>query len=126
MSYFYNDEDRDNRQMQYLAATNSPDCLMITLDEKIDGNKPGDYTWEIPAGSIIGVKEDGSQVMATAMKFFWSIRPVGVVSVGMDKEAVYNVYDINGVSVIRNGKAEDLDNLDKGVYIINGKTFIIR
>jgi hypothetical protein len=44
----------------------------------------------------------------------------------MDKEAVYNVYDINGVSVIRNGKAEDLDNLDKGVYIINGKTFIIR
>ena len=76
--------------------------------------------------SIIGVKEDGSQVMATAMKFFWSIRPVGVVSVGMDKEAVYNVYDINGVSVIRNGKAEDLDNLDKGVYIINGKTFIIR
>ena len=99
---------------------------MITLDEKIDGNKPGDYRMGNPGR--VRHRRQGRRLSGNGNRHevLRSIRPVGVVSVGMDKEAVYNVYDINGVSVIRNGKAEDLDNLDKGVYIINGKTFIIR
>lgn len=123
-TYFYNNDDREKRQMQYLKTSSSPTRLMITLDEAVKDK--GDYTWEIPAESVLGVQTDGTQVIATPMAFFWSVREGGVVSVGMDKDASYDVYDLNGVSVIRNGSAEDLDKLDKGTYIINGKTFIIR
>lgn len=38
----------------------------------------------------------------------------------------YNVFGINGMSVMRNGRAEDLKNLQPGLYIINGKKVLIR
>lgn len=38
----------------------------------------------------------------------------------------YNVYTINGVKMINNGKAEDLRNLNTGIYIVNGQKVIIR
>lgn len=39
---------------------------------------------------------------------------------------VYNVYGINGMQLIRNGKASDVNTLKSGLYIINGKKVLIR
>ncbi|MDE5929532.1 MAG: hypothetical protein K2H03_03525, partial [Muribaculaceae bacterium] len=122
-TYFYNDADRDNRQMRYLQAV-SATTLKVTLNEEV--TEIGDYTLEVPAESIVCVKDDNTQVMAAATAFYWSIRNSGAVSVGMDADDSYNVYDLNGVCIVKNGSVEDLDNLAKGVYIINGKKFIIR
>lgn len=122
-TYFYNDADRDNRQMRYLQAV-SATTLKVTLNEEV--TEVGDYTLEVPAESIVCVKDDNTQVMAAATAFYWSIRNSGAVSVGMDADDSYNVYDLNGVCIVKNGSVEDLDNLAKGVYIINGKKFIIR
>ena len=38
----------------------------------------------------------------------------------------YNVFGINGVQMLNNGKASDLNSLAPGLYIINGKKVLIR
>lgn len=45
---------------------------------------------------------------------------------GGEENDVYNVYSINGLQVIRNGNADALNTLNRGLYIINGKKVIIR
>lgn len=48
----------------------------------------------------------------------------GVAGINADKAADNNVYNINGVLVIKNATQEQIENLDKGFYIINGKKVI--
>lgn len=50
----------------------------------------------------------------------------GAAAAEMIDSEVYNVYTINGVQVVRNGSANDLNGLDAGLYIINGKKVLIR
>ena len=51
----------------------------------------------------------------------------GVEAVEVLGEAnVYNVYSINGIAVVVNGKADDVKNLPAGLYIINGQKVMIR
>jgi hypothetical protein len=38
----------------------------------------------------------------------------------------FNVYSINGVCLLTNAKAEDLKQLEPGIYIINGRKVFIR
>lgn len=125
-TYFYNDEDQEGtKQMQYIQAIDNNDTRMkITLNSPV--TEVGDYTWLIPENSIRATKNDGTQVLGKAMTFFWSIRKTGVVDTVLEDETVFNVYTIGGVCVIRNGNRDDLKSLEKGIYIINGKTFIFR
>lgn len=125
MTYFYNDEDQDNREMEYLQeVSGNAKRLKITLENPV--TEQGDYTWLIPANSIRCTKTDGTQVLNTAMTFFWSIRNTGIVDTVLEEDTVFNVYTIGGVCIIRNGSREDLKSLERGMYIINGKTFIFR
>lgn len=124
-SYFYNDDDRENQQMNYIQTGSTPTSLKVTLKETV--TEVGDYTLEIPAGSITCIMDDDSQVMASALAFCWSIRtPGSVAGIGEEADTLYNVYDLNGVQIIRDGSADDLNRLAKGIYIINGRTYIIR
>lgn len=51
-------------------------------------------------------------------------------SVGVDAIVggadIINVYDLNGVQILKNANVEEAKNLDSGLYIINGKKVIIR
>lgn len=48
----------------------------------------------------------------------------GVEGINADKAADNNVYNVNGVLVIKNATPDQIENLDKGFYIINGKKVI--
>lgn len=126
-TYLYNDafkDDKDKTQMAYLHQENDT-RLSITLDKEV--TEKGDYTLEIPAGSILGVKDDGTQVLSSAMTFVWGVRDLGAVEgIGIDGVDSFDVYDMNGVNILKNGTKDDLNRLGKGVYIINGRKYILR
>lgn len=44
----------------------------------------------------------------------------------IEKTDVYNVFDFNGMTIVRNGSADDVRNLPAGMYIINGQKVLIR
>lgn len=124
MTYFYNDDDPEARTMYYLKTVNET-TMSITLDNEI--KEIGDYTWSIPADAVRGVKNDGTQVIGNAMAFFWSIRESGVVNpIGDGADTLYTVYTLDGTLVLDKVKAEDLNRLGKGMYVINGRTYILR
>ena len=66
---------------------------------------------------------------AEGWKNFWDIRGFdfssGIEDVTKNTRDVYNVYNIHGNYILRTRKKEDLNNLQKGIYIINGKKIII-
>ena len=123
-TYFTNDDDPDNREMQYLKESGDPLTLSITLDAAV--KEVGDYTWTIPANSIVANTKDGKQVLNNELRFFWSIRNTGLVDGICDDDESVNVFDINGVQLVRNGNRSELDKLAAGIYIINGKKVILK
>ena len=87
----------------------------------------GDYTWTIPENSINAVKKDGTQVTNTGINFCWSIRKSGGVSEAFAEDVTsFNVYSADGVAILKGATRDELNTLGKGLYIINGRTFIIR
>ena len=50
----------------------------------------------------------------------------GIAGIEADANGNYNVYGINGVNVMNTNNAGELKNLNKGLYIINGKKVSIR
>lgn len=124
MTYFYNNDDPENRSMYYLSVINDT-RMQIVLDNEV--TEVGDYTWYIPSGAVDGTKNDGTQVMGNAMTFFWSIRESGVVTpVGDGADTQFTVYTLDGTLVMDKVNANELNRLGKGVYVINGRTYIIR
>lgn len=56
--------------------------------------------------------------------FHYDSKNTGVANVGADSD-VYNVYSIDGRSIISNGSKAALNGLGKGLYIINGKKVLV-
>lgn len=125
-TYFANDDDAESSQMQYLKTSKDPLKLYIELDSEV--TEKGDYTWTIPENSINAVKKDGTQVINNAIQFFWSIREngSGVADSFADDVNSFDVYNAQGICILKNATRDQLKTLAKGLYIINGKTFIIR
>lgn len=97
----------------------------VSLTEKI--STKGDYTLTIPAGyfnigntqgQIVNSKETVVTITVTGSNAIRDIR--------IDADINVTVYDVTGV-LVGNGKASDvLTKLTKGLYIVNGKKFIIK
>lgn len=90
----------------------------------------GEYTLTIPAGKI-NVNDLYWDEYETKGNFpgctgKWTLSTkTGVIGIFGDA-AEYNVYGTDGAPVILNGTAADVKTLAKGVYVINGRTFIIK
>lgn len=56
--------------------------------------------------------------------FHYDPNATGVANVAAGNE-VYNIYSIDGRSIVRNGNKAAVDGLQKGLYIINGKKVLI-
>ena len=72
---------------------------------------------------------DEDEVTATlpVIEATYVIATSGVEAIeAIDKADVYNVYNMNGIQIVKNGKAEDVKNLGAGLYIINGQKVLIR
>lgn len=108
--------------MYYLKATNSPKTFRIELDEP--ATQEGDYAWTLPEGVFRVFMADGTQCFNTACIFTWTVSQSGVANI-YSENGLYDVYTLDGVKVAAGAKAEELSEL-KGVFVINGKTTILR
>lgn len=50
----------------------------------------------------------------------------GIDSISNDADAPHDVYSLTGVLLIRNATAEQIRNLDRGIYLIGGKKVAIK
>lgn len=79
----------------------------------------------IPEGTFICSYDDGSQAVNATTRLVWRIvGKSGVAGIYGDAEAV-TVYTLDGKCLLRNAEPAALETLEKGTYIINGKTTVI-
>ncbi len=83
----------------------------------------GNYVLNIPEGMFnIGEMGDSQN---PAWMVIWTLGESGISSVFGDVDS-FNVYTINGITVLKNGNAAELDQLPAGMYIINGQKVILK
>lgn len=102
----------------------TPTEWTVTLKEEL--TLVGTYTLTIPAG-YFNIGSTQGQVLGsreTVVVFNITAAAQGINSVVVDHEVT--VYNVAGV-LIANGKASEvLKNLTKGLYIVNGKKYIVK
>jgi hypothetical protein len=97
--------------------------LVIALDQEITAD--GVYTINVPA--LMVIMGSNYDQYSKGFKLTYTIgTPNGIEGINADKEGVYTVYNLQGVQILRSTDANALRNLNAGVYIINGKTQVIR
>ena len=102
----------------------TPTAWTVALAEEL--KTVGTYTLTIPAGYFNLGKTQG-QVMGnkeTVVVFNITDAAQGINGITIDTEVV--VYNVAGVVVAQGNAGEVLKNLNKGIYIVNGKKFVIK
>lgn len=103
------------------------------------GLDAGEYVLTIPKAAIKVVQIDGqaggfgdgltytykSLNKDTNLNFIISDLTTGVEVITPDENGIFTVYNLNGVKVAE-GKANVLEGLQKGMYIINGKKYLVK
>lgn len=80
----------------------------VTVDgEKANIDENGNYVVEITKDTEIAISE-----------------PSGIENINIEKIANSNVYNMQGILIIKNANAEQIDALPAGFYIVNGKKVI--
>ena len=80
----------------------------VTVDgEKANIDENGNYVVEITKDTEIVISE-----------------PSGIENINVEKIANNNVYNMQGILIIKNANAEQIDALPAGFYIVNGKKVI--
>ena len=85
-----------------------------------------DYSAElyVPAESIDLYKT------ADVWQLFGNILPIneesGIETIKGESASSYNVYDLKGRLILSTSNKDDINNLEKGLYIINGKKCIVK
>jgi len=97
-------------------------CQSLVTDGK-DIDEPGKYVVTFPKGYFL-LGDDG--IACPEFTLTYEIKGVGVSSVIVSAEGLYNVYSVAGVKVLSTCNISDLNNLPSSLYIINGKKYIIR
>lgn len=104
-------------KLRYLKLKTSGTSAYIELDEV--QKSAGEYTWTIPANSIIVTDTKGYQYYNSEVVYKWTIGDSGVDGVAADK--AQNVYSVDGKLVLRNATRDDMQTLERGIYIVGGK-----
>lgn len=96
--------------------------LNMTLDAAVTGV----YTLNVPEGYVLIQDEEGKIYYSQALELAWTLDVNnGVCVIETDAEGYYKVYNLNGVNVLNTDKADMLNTLPKGIYIVNGKKVVI-
>lgn len=81
----------------------------------------GDYTFNVPAEYFTLTFADGTVVKNKAFSEVFSVKTSGVENVSVDRNASTDVYNAQGMLLIKAATAEQLNSLAPGLYIIGGK-----
>lgn len=84
----------------------------------------GNYELRIPARTY-KVTNNGTTEYNVAQVYPFSLGTTGVDGIESDN-TLYNVFTFSGICVLRNANAEELNNLQPGLYIINGKKVMVK
>ncbi len=98
-------------------------CLIKFKNEYTEA---GTYVLEIPEGAI---SHGDSKKVNPALSYTYTIAEdpgVGVETVETAEALRGDVYTTAGVLVLRNADAEAVKTLERGIYIINGKKFVVK
>ena len=113
------------------ATTNSKGEMIAMEQSALKTSEPilgnGTYILEIPTGYFID--RNGNSVEGITLKYTVkndSGLPAGIEDIIADDATNWTVYNITGVKVLDTDNAEDLNNLHKGIYIINGKKVLVK
>lgn len=109
-----NDGFNSTRVANYAVTVTGANTATLTTEKDIAN---GHYTLHIPRANFI---IDG-EINPLIMKEFV---PAAVENVVNDTQRV-TVYNLNGVQVIGNGVAGDINQLQPGVYIVNGTKKVV-
>lgn len=83
-------------------------AVKVTVDDaEITADENGAFTFDL-------TKDVTVSISATS----------GVETIGTDAKVDNNVYNLNGVLILENATPEEINSLDKGFYIVNGKKVI--
>lgn len=80
----------------------------------------GDYVVWIPEGYFLFDGEECADIKI----YFDGVEFSGVADINLDATDL-NIYSVNGMLIKRNGSVSDLNSLDSGIYIVNGKKVLI-
>lgn len=102
----------------------TPTAWTVALAEEL--KTVGTYTLTIPAGYFNLGKTQGQVVgnKETVVVFNITEAAQGIKGVTVDTDVV--VYNLSGVAVAQGKASEVLKNLNKGIYLVNGKKFVVK
>ena len=96
--------------------------LVIDLSELgIEGG--GDYTLTLGEYSVL-IDEDGTITYNPELVYTFKTSAIAILTADGSKS--WKVYNMNGVNVLNTDNAGDLNQLEKGLYIINGKKVLVK
>lgn len=117
------DADGNAYALDFAAGTGYNQINVTLKDGAITA--AGTYTLSFPAGMFI-FGEWGDTSSESPVEFTYVIGTTGIDSLVAAEGGSVDVYNVNGVLVLRNADAAAVKALAKGLYIINGKKVVVK
>lgn len=111
-------------------ATGDEHYVKVTLEKEYDvqavqlvweGASAKEYTVTLTAATVWGIKLKEMKVMGAEKG-----TTVGVEEVEVTAETIVDVFNLQGVCVLRGAKVMDIINLPAGIYVAGGRKYIVR
>lgn len=112
----------------YVRMGASENIVYVELDQPLTVSNDADkydITLTIPEGIFTIYMENGEELLNAATRLSWRFDKNGVAEI-LGENGLFNVFTLDGKCLYRDADANVLDTLSEGMYIINGKTVIIR
>lgn len=104
-----------------------PGVYSVSLADSII--KDGVYTLSVPQGSFgdeLFVSSEGLNGRGSSeIKVEYTVKDTSLTGVGSEAGRS-DVYNVCGVLVLRDATVRDIQKLDKGIYIVNGKKIVVK
>lgn len=100
---------------RYEVSINEDNTATLSTEKNLPS---GNFTLHIPKGTFL---IDGKLSQECVIDFTSS----GINGI-LNDNATVEVYNLNGVQLVKEGSKEDLRKLDNGIYIVNGRKVMLR
>ena len=81
----------------------------------------GDYVIWIPDGQFFFDGKPNNDIKI----YYEGVNIVGIEGIDMDAKNL-NIYNVNGMLIKRNGSLRDLNELEPGIYVVNGQKMMVK
>ena len=118
-------DEKGNTLEEFPASCEMISDVAYTVTMDRAATEAGIYRLVIPEAAVIINDLNGVSGPNKEVTFDYNVTAAGIEGIINDATS-FDVYGVNGVRVLRNANAEELNQLQKGIYIVNGKKVVIR